>query len=116
MYGAAVVERLGLTYSTYTNQIILNCHLHRVGDATNEELEKMIRDANNERLGIDLASEDLNETDPNHLKFIKGYAAMYELQSRHGDEHVLPLLGLRKPETLLEKLNAGLFGRFPNQH
>ncbi len=109
--GSPIIGRVGLNGTTYSNQIKLNYCPPHIRDAEDSVLEGMLK--RQECEPVDVKNVLLDERDPNHLLFMNGYRAMYELQRRHGDDYVLPLLGLRQPRTVFEKLMKAVFGKFP---
>ncbi len=111
-YGNPIIERLGMNEYTYVNQIKLNSHKVEGND---EKLKEMITKTKNIEGKLNLRNTFLDESISEHLAFMDSYVAIETLQNKHGDDYMLPMLGLRKPKYPLEYLNYWFFGKFPKQ-
>ena len=111
-YENPIIARLGINECTYVNQIKLNNHKI---EGTDEELKEMITKTKNIEGKLNLRNTFLDKSIPEYLAFINGYVAMETLKHKHGDDYMLPILGLRKPKSLGEKMNYWFFGKFPKQ-
>lgn len=106
-----IIGKVGLSEESYNNQLRLNNIPKNIKEVEDNVLEDMIRDG--KEIDVNLGNTFLKDDNPDHLKFMNHYWAMYELRNRHGEDYILPLLGLRQPKTLFEKFMNYTFGDFP---